>query len=217
MPVEIRFQDYRDLNEKFDRIVSLGMFEHVGYKNYRKYMEIVHQCLNDDGLFLLHTIGSNESVTKATPWISKYIFPNGMIPSIMQIGQASEKLFVMEDWHNFGADYYKTLMAWHENFNQDGTKLNPNIAKNSFVCGIIICSLVLELLMPECCNYGRLFFQRKEFKEVTLRRGKWFKQFIPHRNTFTSKPGFHAMKLARLFIYPVNFACNFYYLEYSLN
>ncbi|HAT8673825.1 cyclopropane fatty acyl phospholipid synthase [Legionella pneumophila] len=132
LPVEIRFQDYRDLNEKFDRIVSLGMFEHVGYKNYRKYMEIVHQCLNDDGLFLLHTIGSNESVTKATPWISKYIFPNGMIPSIMQIGQASEKLFVMEDWHNFGADYYKTLMAWHENFKQGWDQIKSQYSEKFF-------------------------------------------------------------------------------------
>ncbi|HCE5341016.1 TPA: cyclopropane fatty acyl phospholipid synthase [Legionella pneumophila] len=132
LPVEIRFQDYRDLNEKFDRIVSLGMFEHVGYKNYRKYMEIVHQCLNDDGLFILHTIGSNESVTKATPWISKYIFPNGMIPSIMQIGQASEKLFVMEDWHNFGADYYKTLMAWHENFNKGWDQIKSQYSEKFF-------------------------------------------------------------------------------------
>ncbi|WP_035890507.1 cyclopropane fatty acyl phospholipid synthase [Legionella norrlandica] len=132
LPIEIRFSDYRDLDEKFDRIVSLGMFEHVGYKNYRKYMEIVHKCLNDEGLFLLHTIGSNESATKAMPWISKYIFPNGMVPSIMQIGKASEKLLVMEDWHNFGADYYKTLMAWHENFNRGWDQIKSHYNEKFF-------------------------------------------------------------------------------------
>lgn len=132
LPIEIRFQDYRDLNEKFDRIVSLGMFEHVGYKNYLEYMKIVHRCLGDDGLFLLHTIGSNESSTKATPWISKYIFPNGMTPSIMQIGKASEKLFVMEDWHNFGSDYYKTLIAWHENFNQGWNQIKSKYSERFF-------------------------------------------------------------------------------------
>lgn len=119
LSVEIRLQDYRDLNEKFDRIVSIGMFEHIGHLNYRNYMQIAHNCLKDNGIFLLHTIGANISSTKAAEWISKYIFPNGVIPSIMQIGKSTEKLFVMEDWHNFGFDYYQTLMAWHHNFNQN--------------------------------------------------------------------------------------------------
>ncbi len=123
LPVEIRFQDYRDVHEKFDRIVSLGMFEHVGYLNYHAYMNVVHECLADDGLFLLHTIGSNVSTTTCEAWFRKYIFPNGMLPSIRQIGDASEKLFVMEDWHNFGADYEKTLMCWFENFNQNWPQL----------------------------------------------------------------------------------------------
>jgi len=110
LPVETRLQNYEDIDdEKFDRIVSLGMFEHVGYKNYRKFMEVAHRCLEDDGLFLLHTIGNNESTTHTNPWIQKYIFPNAMIPSIAQTGKAAEKLFVVEDWHNFGADYDKTL------------------------------------------------------------------------------------------------------------
>lgn len=119
LPVEFRFQDYRDLNESFDRIVSLGMFEHVGHKNYRTYMETAHRCLAKDGLFLLHTIGSNYSVFKTNEWTNKYIFPNGSLPSITQIGKAAEKLFVMEDWHNFGADYDKTLLAWHHKFNSN--------------------------------------------------------------------------------------------------
>lgn len=117
LPVDIRLQDYRDINEKFDRVVSLGMFEHVGYLNYDTYMDVARNALKEDGIFLLHTIGTNYTTIPADPWITKYIFPNGMLPSIALIGKALEKRFVMEDWHNFGADYDKTLMAWHENFN----------------------------------------------------------------------------------------------------
>ncbi len=115
-PVETRLQDYRDINEKFDCIVSVGMFEHVGYKNYRAFMKVVYDSLEDDGLFLLHTIGSNLSVVAPDPWMGKYIFPNTVLPSVKQIGRSIEGLFVMEDWHNFGSDYDKTLMAWHDNF-----------------------------------------------------------------------------------------------------
>ena len=123
LDVEIRLQDYRDLNEKFDRIISIGMFEHVGPKNHREYMKIVSRCLRDDGLFLLHTIGSNRSLTSVLPWIVKYIFPNATIPSIRQIASASEELFVMEDWHNFGAYYEPTLLSWHKNFVSGWPKL----------------------------------------------------------------------------------------------
>ena len=123
LPIEIRFQDYRETSGNFDRIVSLGMFEHVGHLNYRHYMQIANNLLKSDGIFLLHTIGSNISVTKADEWIAKYIFPNGMLPSIAQIGKASEDLFIMEDWHNFGADYDKTLMAWNQNFKKHWEEL----------------------------------------------------------------------------------------------
>ncbi|MBI4146859.1 cyclopropane fatty acyl phospholipid synthase [Candidatus Woesearchaeota archaeon] len=123
LPVEIRLQDYRDVFEQFDRVISLGMFEHVGYKNYRTYMEVVHRCLKEGGLFLLHTIGGNISVTSTEPWINKYIFPNSMLPSVSQIASSVEGLFVMEDWHNFGAYYDKTLMAWFKNFNNGWKKL----------------------------------------------------------------------------------------------
>lgn len=128
LPVETRLQDYRDISGKFDHIVSLGMFEHVGYKNYRKFMKIAHKALKDDGLFLLHTIGGSRSAGGTEPWINKYIFPGGAIPSIKQIGKAVENLFVVEDWHNFGADYDTTLMAWYKNFedNWDKIKLNYN-------------------------------------------------------------------------------------------
>ncbi|HEV2613544.1 MAG TPA: cyclopropane fatty acyl phospholipid synthase [Gammaproteobacteria bacterium] len=129
LPVEIRFEDYRELNkssEKFDRIVSLGMFEHVGHKNYKIYMKTMRHCLTDDGLFLLHTIGRNDTSYTTDEWIAKYVFPNGMLPSIKQIGQSIENVFVMEDWHNFGADYDKTLLAWHENFNKNWNSLKNN-------------------------------------------------------------------------------------------
>jgi len=123
LPAEIRLQDYRAVNEKFDRIVSVGMIEHVGYKNYRIYMEVVHRCLENDGLFLLHTIGGNKSVTSVDPWMNRYIFPNGMLPSIKQLGESIEGLFVMEDWHNFSADYDRTLMAWYGNLENNWEKL----------------------------------------------------------------------------------------------
>jgi cyclopropane-fatty-acyl-phospholipid synthase len=116
LPLEFRLQDYREVDEIFDAVVSIGMFEHVGHKNYRAYMEVAHRCLNDEGLFLLHTIGKNNRHTGADVWIDKYIFPNGELPSIGQIGDAVDSLFVVEDLHNFGADYDRTLMAWHANF-----------------------------------------------------------------------------------------------------
>ena len=116
LPIETKLQDYRTFEGTFDHVVSVGMFEHVGYKNYRAYMEKVHSLLDDNGYFLLHTIGGNISVRETDPWIDTYIFPGGVIPSIKQIGEASENFFSMEDWHNFGPDYDKTLMAWFHNF-----------------------------------------------------------------------------------------------------
>ena len=123
LPVEIRLQDYRLLREKFDRILSIGMFEHVGYKNYSLFMRVVRDCLQPDGLFLLHTIGGNHSVAKIDPWINKYIFPNAMLPSKKQLSSAMEATFVLEDWHNFGADYDTTLMHWFRNFHDNWPQL----------------------------------------------------------------------------------------------
>lgn len=116
LPLEFRLQDYRKVDEQFDRIVSIGMFEHVGRKNHRAFMKVAARCLAGDGLFLLHTIGKNQRRSTPDPWIDKHIFPNGDLPSIGQIGDAMDGLFVAEDLHNFGADYDRTLMAWHANF-----------------------------------------------------------------------------------------------------
>ena len=116
LPVEIKLQDYRDVQGRFDRIVSVGMIEHVGVKNYGVFFATARRHLADDGLLVLHTIGSNRSQVDIEPWMGRYIFPNAMLPSARQLCQASEPHFVMEDWHNFGSDYDKTLTAWAANF-----------------------------------------------------------------------------------------------------
>lgn len=126
LPIELRYQDYRDVQGSFDHIVSLGMFEHVGVKNYRIYMKVVERTLKDDGLFLLQTIGGNTSVTSTDAWIGTYIFPNSMLPSIQQIAKTIEGIFVMEDWHNFSASYDKTLMAWYHNVVSRWDRLRAN-------------------------------------------------------------------------------------------
>lgn len=123
LSVELKLEDYRSITGKFDHVISLGMFEHVGVKNYATYMALARRTLKDDGIFLLHTIGGNRSVTHTDPWIEKYIFPNSMLPSVQQIAKAAEGKFVMEDWHNFSADYEKTLLAWYHNFNSGWPQL----------------------------------------------------------------------------------------------
>jgi cyclopropane-fatty-acyl-phospholipid synthase len=132
LAVDIRLMDYRDINEKYDRIVSVGMIEHVGYKNYNTFFEIANKCLNEDGLFLLHTIGTNTSEAILDLWSEKYIFPNGMLPSVAQLGKAIEKHFVMEDWHSFGPDYDKTLMAWYENFDKNWEKIKNKYSERFY-------------------------------------------------------------------------------------
>jgi len=133
LPIDIRLVDYRELNESFDHIVSIGMFEHVGYKNYSEYMRVVRRCLKDDGLFLLHTIGGSKSVITVDAWMGKYIFPESMLPSIKQIAKAAEKKLVIEDLHNFGADYDKTLMCWFENFSRNWQTIIDNYDHRFFL------------------------------------------------------------------------------------
>lgn len=116
LPVTFYMKDYRDCGKHYDRIVSVGMFEHVGTKNYSEYMGVVDKCLKDDGIALIHTIGSNITNYTPDPWINKYVFPNGILPSLVEITKTVEGDFILEDIHNFGADYDKTLMAWNENF-----------------------------------------------------------------------------------------------------
>jgi cyclopropane-fatty-acyl-phospholipid synthase len=128
LPVTILLRDYReigDLGGRFDRAVSLGMFEHVGPRNHRRYLEIVRGALAEDGLFLLHTIGGDVSKTTYDPWMNENVFPNALLPSAAQIAAACEGIFTIEDWHNFGADYDRTLMAWYESFERSWPLLRP--------------------------------------------------------------------------------------------
>ncbi len=125
--VEIRLQDYRELDEPFDRVYSIGMFEHVGVKNYETYTDVVRRCLRDpDSLSLLHTIGGLRSRHQTDPWIEKYIFPNSMLPSVAQTARASEGRLVIEDLQNFGPYYDRTLMAWKANIDAHWHELSDS-------------------------------------------------------------------------------------------
>ena len=126
LPIDIRLQDYRRVTGQFDRVISIGVMEHVGYKNYRTYMEVVRRTLKTDGLAFFHTIGGNVSTSTIDPWTTKYIFPNGMLPSMAQLCKAMEGLFIVEDWHNLGPDYDPTLMAWNANFEAAWPELKKN-------------------------------------------------------------------------------------------
>lgn len=123
LPVTIIHQDYRELTGKFDRIVSIGMFEHVGFKNHRVFMQKQSELLTENGLVMLHTIGRNKTGATNDKWITRYIFPNSLLPSPSQITEAAEGLFVIEDWHNFSKDYDPTLMHWFQNFDQNFAQL----------------------------------------------------------------------------------------------
>ncbi len=124
LDVELRLCDYRDVQGTFDRVISIGMMEHVGPKNYRDMMSVVHARLKDDGVALVHTIANNKSLRHGTPWIEKYIFPNAVAPSLEQIGRATSGMFVLEDLHNIGEDYDTTLMAWWENFDRTYSEIS---------------------------------------------------------------------------------------------
>ncbi|MGV3642285.1 MAG: cyclopropane fatty acyl phospholipid synthase [Adhaeribacter sp.] len=132
LPVEIRLQDYRQVRGRFDHVVSVGMAEHVGRHNYRTYMQVAANCLQDDGLFLLHTIGMGYSRKAADPFTDKYIFPNCLIPSLRQLTAAMEHVFVVEDLHNFGTDYDYTLQAWFENFHENWGLLAPTYGERFY-------------------------------------------------------------------------------------
>jgi len=124
LPIEIELMDYRDLTGQYDKLVSVGMFEHVGPKNYAEYFDTAMRLMKDEGLFLLHTIGIHATSRTVDPWIDKYIFPNGKLPSAREITSTIENRFLIEDWHNFGQDYDRTLMAWWKNFDNAWSELS---------------------------------------------------------------------------------------------
>jgi cyclopropane-fatty-acyl-phospholipid synthase len=136
LPVTIRRLDYRDLPESglapFDKVSIVGMIEHVGYKNYAGLLEIVHEMLKPDGLFLLHTIGNCEHTTVVDAWMEKYIFRNSMAPAMEHLAGAAEGRFVIEDWENYGHYYVPTLQAWHERFNANWERIRALPTKRPF-------------------------------------------------------------------------------------
>lgn len=137
LPVEIatcdyREFDYRKFGKRFDKVSSIGMIEHVGYRNYHTLFSSIHHALRDQGLVLLHTIGSNVSMEAADPWLTTYIFPGGALPSMHQLGEAAEDLLVLQDFQNIGVHYTPTLLAWHRNFetfweSSDSHKNHPQV------------------------------------------------------------------------------------------
>jgi len=143
LPVELVLDDYRNIRGTFDRVISIGMFEAVGVKNFRRYFEVIRSALTRDGLALVHTIGGNASQRMGDPWMDRYIFPNGMFPSIAQIGRAIEGLFVMEDWHNFGPHYVLTLREWNRRFQAawpELAKIHPPRFKRMWEFYLLACA-----------------------------------------------------------------------------
>jgi cyclopropane-fatty-acyl-phospholipid synthase len=116
LPVKIAVQDYRQVTGIFDRIVSIGMLEHVGPRNYRKFFGVCDRALAPHGIMLHHTIGANKPDRVGSPWLSKYIFPGGRLPTLSQVSRTVEGQLAIEDVQNFGPYYDKTLMAWYGNF-----------------------------------------------------------------------------------------------------
>ena len=129
--VDFQECDYRSIKGHYDKIVSVGMFKHVGNKNYRTFMNVVSKSMRDDGIFLLQTIGKNVTKYYNDPWITSYIFPKAIIPSMRQIAKSVESIFIIEDVHNIGPHYDKTLMAWNEKF-QKNWRYISEIYENSF-------------------------------------------------------------------------------------
>jgi cyclopropane-fatty-acyl-phospholipid synthase len=133
LPITLILQDYRELRGRFDKIVSVGMFEHVGPKNYATYFDTAKRLLASEGLFLLHSIGIASTSQGTDPWLDKYIFPNGKLPSAKQISDAVEGRFIIEDWHNFGQDYDRTLMAWWDRFDEAWPRLQSRYDKRFYL------------------------------------------------------------------------------------
>lgn len=132
LPVNIELKDYRDLRGGFDKIASVGMFEHVGRKNYPTYFDNIQRLLRDHGLFLLHTIGHRKTTPASDAWIDKYIFRNGKLPSARDITDALEGRLLIDDWHNFGQDYDRTLMAWKKNFDEAWPRLKKKYGESFY-------------------------------------------------------------------------------------
>ena len=127
--VELRLDDYRHAAGTYDAVVSIGLMEHVGPKNYRGYMELAHRCLAPGGIAFVHTIGGNRPRGQIDPFFHKHIFPNAVLPSLSQLTAATDELFVIEDVHNIGPHYDPTLMAWQRRFDAAWPRLRARYAE----------------------------------------------------------------------------------------
>lgn len=163
LPVDIHLMDYRELAGRFDKVVSVGMFEHVGPRNYDAFFATANRLMAPEGLFLLHTIGNCDTVHATDAWIDKYIFPNGHIPSARQIAAAVEPWFIIEDWHNFGQDYDTTLMAWWRNFDAAWPGLAPRYGERFY--------RMFKYYLHACAGYFRSR-QGQLWQLVLSRRGR---------------------------------------------
>jgi len=163
LPVTLELMDYRDLRGRYDKIASVGMFEHVGPKNYTSYFDTVRRLLAEDGLMLLHTIGDSATSHSNDPWINKYIFPSSKLPSAQQIAEAIEPDLVIRDWHEFGADYDRTLMAWWTNFNRSWSSLQTATCDERFYR--------MWKYYLHCCAAGFRSGQMQLWQIVLTRRG----------------------------------------------
>jgi cyclopropane-fatty-acyl-phospholipid synthase len=123
LPVEVVRCDYRDVRGTFDKVAAIAVFTHVGYRNYRVFMEAMRRALAPGGILVMEGVWGNTSTTHIDPWIDKHIFPGGMFPSGAQTFAALEGLFVAEDLHNFGPHYVKTLRAWNRNLEEAWPRL----------------------------------------------------------------------------------------------
>ena len=132
LPVELVVKDYRAITGRFDRVISMGIMEHIGPKNYRAYMACTARCLKDDGIAFVHTITRNDSAYNCDPWFDRRIFPNGSTPSLRQLTGAAEGLFVIEDAHNIGPQYDPTLLAWHENLQRSWPSLKDKYGERFY-------------------------------------------------------------------------------------
>lgn len=167
LDVDIRLCDYRDIDEKFDRIVSVGTFEHIGPKNYREFMQVVHRCLKDDGLFLLHTIGCSHLDRPCVDmWTHKHIFVNGQIPYYMEVARAIEGLWVIEDWHNFGWYYANTLAAWLKKFEDSWPRLRTSYNEQFYRMWKMYLSLAQGLFLTRGFEVWQIVLSKEGLKQV---------------------------------------------------
>ncbi|KAJ6650123.1 Cyclopropane-fatty-acyl-phospholipid synthase [Pseudolycoriella hygida] len=165
LPVDIRLQDYREVDEKFDRIVSVGILEHVGFRNYREFFSLARRCLVDDGIFLMHSIGRNHAnFPRSERFSDKYIFPNGNLANPEDIAKATNGLFIIEDWHNFGPDYAKTLYAWRENFIKGWPQIEHQYDEKFYRMWIFYLSMARALFLSRKCQLWQIVFSKDGLK-----------------------------------------------------